>query len=73
LEKSLLVGEMGGNEYYDSEQAVTNADSSFVIRARQTWSLNPLSEFTDPNSLFSSLVMADGNFVTRQMVERRRN
>ena len=26
-----FVGEMGGNEYYDSEEAVTNADGRFLL------------------------------------------
>jgi len=43
-----FVGEMGGNEYYDSEEAVTDADDRFVIGARQTWTLNPLSEIYGP-------------------------
>jgi hypothetical protein len=43
-----FVGEMGGNEYYDSEEALTNADGRFVIGARQTWTLNPLSEIYGP-------------------------
>ena len=43
-----FVGEMDGNEYYDSEEAVTNADGRFVIGARQTWTLNPLSEIYGP-------------------------
>jgi hypothetical protein len=43
-----FVGEMGGNDYYDSEEAVTNADGKFVIGARQTWTLNPLSEIYGP-------------------------
>jgi hypothetical protein len=43
-----FVGEMGGNEYYDSEEAVTDADGRFVIGARQTWTLNPLSEIYGP-------------------------
>ena len=34
-----FVGETGGNEYYDSEEAVTNADGRFVIGARQTYGL----------------------------------
>jgi hypothetical protein len=43
-----FVGEMGGNEYHDSEEAVTDADGRFVIGARQTWTLNPLSEIYGP-------------------------
>jgi hypothetical protein len=54
---------MGGNEYYDSEEAVTNGDGRFVMAARQTWRLNPLNEIYRPD-FFQSLVMGDGNFVT---------
>lgn len=43
-----FVGEMGGNEYYDSEEVVTDAEGRFVISARQTWTLNPLSEIYGP-------------------------
>jgi hypothetical protein len=43
-----FVGEMGGNEYYDSEEVITNAEGRFVIQARQTWTLNPLSEIYGP-------------------------
>jgi hypothetical protein len=39
---------MGGNEYYDSEEVVTDAEGRFLIRARQTWTLNPLSEIYGP-------------------------
>jgi hypothetical protein len=44
-----FIGEMGGNEYYDSEEAVTNADAGLVIGARQTCRLNPLNEIYRPN------------------------
>jgi hypothetical protein len=43
-----FVGEMGGNEYYDSEEVVTDAEGRFVIRARQTWTVNPFSEIYGP-------------------------
>jgi hypothetical protein len=43
-----FVGEMGGNEYHDSEEVVTDAEGRFVIAARQTWTLNPLSEIYGP-------------------------
>lgn len=43
-----FVGEMGGNDYYDSEEAVTNAGGRSVIGPRQTWTLNPLSEIYGP-------------------------
>ena len=43
-----FVGEMGGNEYYDSEEVVTDPEGRFVIQARQTWTLNPLSEIYGP-------------------------
>jgi hypothetical protein len=43
-----FVGEMGGNEYYDSEEVVTDTEGRFVIQARQTWTLNPLSEIYGP-------------------------
>jgi hypothetical protein len=43
-----FVGEMGGNEYYDSEEIITDAEGRFVISARQTWTLNPLSEIYGP-------------------------
>jgi hypothetical protein len=43
-----FVGEMGGNEYYGSEEVVTNAEGRFLIQARQTWTLNPLSEIYGP-------------------------
>ena len=43
-----FVGEMGGNEYYDSEEVVTDTEGRFVIPARQTWTLNPLSEIYGP-------------------------
>jgi hypothetical protein len=43
-----FVGEMGGNEYYDSEEVITDAEGRFVISARQTWTLNPLSEIYGP-------------------------
>jgi hypothetical protein len=43
-----FVGEMGGNQYYDSEEVVTDAEGRFVISARQTWTLNPLSEIYGP-------------------------
>jgi hypothetical protein len=39
---------MGGNEYYDSEEIITDAEGRFVISARQTWTLNPLSEIYGP-------------------------
>jgi hypothetical protein len=38
----------GRNEYYDLEEAVADADGRFVIGARQTWTLNPLSEIYGP-------------------------
>jgi hypothetical protein len=50
-------GEMGGNEYYDSEEAVTKADGRLGIGARQTWNLNPLSEIYRPD-LFQVLLWA---------------
>ena len=43
-----FVGEMGGNEYYDSEEIVTDAEGRFVIAARQTWTVNPFSEIYGP-------------------------
>ena len=43
-----FVGEMGGNEYYDSEEVVTDAEGRFVIAARQTWTVNPFSEIYGP-------------------------
>ena len=43
-----FVGEMGGNEYYDSEEVVTDAEGRFVIAAKQTWTLNPFSEIYGP-------------------------
>ena len=43
-----FLGEMDGNEYYDSEEVVTDAEGRFLIRARQTWTLNPLSEIYGP-------------------------
>ena len=43
-----FVGEMGGNEYYDSEEVVTDAEGRFVISARQTWTVNPFSEIYGP-------------------------
>jgi hypothetical protein len=39
-----FVGEMGGNEYYASEESVTDEEGRFVIRARQTWTLNQFNE-----------------------------
>jgi hypothetical protein len=43
-----FVGEMGGNEYYDSEEIVTDAAGRFVFRARQTWTLNPFGDIYGP-------------------------
>ena len=43
-----FVGEMGGNEYYDSEEVVTDAEGRFVIAAKQTWTVNPFSEIYGP-------------------------
>ena len=43
-----FVGEMGGNEYYDSEEVVTDAEGRFVIAARQTWTVNPFSDIYGP-------------------------
>jgi hypothetical protein len=43
-----FVGEMGGNEYYASEESVTDEEGRFVIRARQTWTLNPFNEIYGP-------------------------
>ena len=43
-----FVGEMGGNEYYDSEEVVTGTEGRFVIAARQTWTVNPFSEIYGP-------------------------
>jgi hypothetical protein len=47
-----FVGEMGGNEYYDSEEIVTDAAGRFVFRARQTWTLNPFGDIYGPEFFF---------------------
>lgn len=42
------VGGMAGNEYYDSEEVVTDAEGRFFIRSRLLWTLNPFSEIYGP-------------------------